>query len=278
MRTKSLLCLSLIVLLAGCASLPNQRLAAQLADAMRNQNDPDTVRAGAPAYLLLLDSLIAENPGDPPLLIAGADLYGAYAAALTEDGERRQRLTDRAWEYASRALCEPHPAVCETRAGPFPEFSATLDQLDRGDLPALYSFGTSWIGWIEARSDDWNALADLPKAEQVMRRVVTLDPAYRDGRAQLYLAALLSLRPPAMGGQPELAREHFERAIAYSEGRDLMAKVEYARRYARLTFDRQLHDRLLEEVLQSDPTEPGLTLSNVLAQREARILLAESYF
>ena len=59
-----------------------------------------------------------------------------------------------------------------------------------------------------------------------------------------------------------------------------MAKVEFARRYARLVFDRPLHDRLLNEVLQAPANVPGLTLSNTLAQRSARELLksADSYF
>ncbi|MCK5366558.1 MAG: hypothetical protein KAR22_26460, partial [Gammaproteobacteria bacterium] len=56
----------------------------------------------------------------------------------------------------------------------------------------------------------------------------------------------------------------------------LRAQVELAKRCARLTFDRQLHDRLLNEVLAADSEEPGLTLSNVLAQQEAKILLGAS--
>jgi hypothetical protein len=59
-----------------------------------------------------------------------------------------------------------------------------------------------------------------------------------------------------------------------------MAKVEYARRYARIIYDRPLHDKLLHEVLDADAVESGLTLSNVLAKRQAKELLgsAESYF
>jgi len=59
-----------------------------------------------------------------------------------------------------------------------------------------------------------------------------------------------------------------------------MAKVLYARHYARLVFDRPLHDRLLGEVMQADPYAPGLTLSNTLAQEEAQKLLgdADEYF
>ena len=41
---------------------------------------------------------------------------------------------------------------------------------------------------------------------------------------------------------------------------DEPVKVEFARTYARLVYDRELHDRLLEDVLAADPDVPGLTL------------------
>jgi hypothetical protein len=45
-------------------------------------------------------------------------------------------------------------------------------------------------------------------------------------------------------------------------------------------YERELHDRLLHEVLEADPEVPGSTLLNVLAQRQARMLLetADDYF
>ena len=73
-----------------------------------------------------------------------------------------------------------------------------------------------------------------------------------------------------------MAREHFERAIDLSGGRDLSIKVEYARRYARLVFDQELHDRLLTEVLDAPANAPLFTLFNVLAKQEAEALLASS--
>jgi hypothetical protein len=68
--------------------------------------------------------------------------------------------------------------------------------------------------------------------------------------------------------------------LELSGGRNLAAKVELARRYARMLYDRELHDRLLNEVLATDPTAEGLTLFNVTAQEEARALLAsaDDYF
>ena len=65
-----------------------------------------------------------------------------------------------------------------------------------------------------------------------------------------------------------------------SGGRHLLAETQFARQYARLMFDQALHDQLLQQVIAADPREPGLTLSNTLAQQQARILLdnASDYF
>ena len=70
------------------------------------------------------------------------------------------------------------------------------------------------------------------------------------------------------------------RAIDISDGTDLSAKVEYANGYARLLYERELHDQLLTEVLEADTNVPGSTLLNVLAQRQAEDLLksADDYF
>jgi hypothetical protein len=113
-----------------------------------------------------------------------------------------------------------------------------------------------------------------------MRRVVQLNESYQDGGAHLYLGVLATLLPPALGGKAEEGRKHFECAVALSRGKNLMAKVAYARHYARLIFDRPLHDQLLKEVLKSNPDVPGYRLMNTLAQQQARELLdtADDYF
>jgi len=64
--------------------------------------------------------------------------------------------------------------------------------------------------------------------------------------------------------------------IELTDGRDLSAKVEYARGYAKLLYERELHDRLLNEVMAADPMHDGFTLSNVLAKEQAAALLAEA--
>lgn len=264
------------VLITGCAGMVTQRLGGTLSSAILNQDDPETVRAGAPAYLLLIDGLIADSPDDRDMLLAGARLYGAYAAVFVDDKGRALHMAKKARDYARRGLCADYPQVCKVESAPYDQFVPSLHEVQAEGLDALYVYGTAWAGRIQADSSDWAAIADLPKVEAVMRRVVAMDAGYDNGRAQLYLAVLNTLVPPSVGGRPEVGRGYFEQAIAVSQGKDLMAKVEFARRYARMVFDRELHDRLLHEVVMAEPRVPGLILSNVLAQQEARKLLATS--
>ncbi|MFU8857023.1 MAG: TRAP transporter TatT component family protein [Deferrisomatales bacterium] len=270
-------------LLGACAGLVSSatgRLAGNLSAAILNQDDLETVRDGAPAYLLMVDGLIEGDPRSENLLLAGARLYGAYSAAFVDDPERVRRLAARARDYGHRALCLRRPELCAAAEGPFEAFAPRLRELEADDVPALYGFAAAWAGWVQANPEDWSAVAELPKIEAAMARVVELDEGHEAGGAHLYLGVLATLRPEALGGRPEKGREHFRRAVELSGGHNLMARVLFARHYARLVFDRELHDGLLEEVLAADPVAPGLTLSNVLAQQQARALLegADAYF
>ena len=272
-----------LLLLPGCSGVVTKvtnQLSNNLSNAIINNDDPETVEAGSASYLLLIDSLIEGDPQNENLLLAGSKLYGAYSAAFVKDPERLKRLAHKARDYIDRALCAHDERLCNLLERPYDEFTTAIKILKVDDVPLLFASGSTWAGWIKANSSDWTAIADLAKVKAVMERVVELDETYSHGEGHLYLGVFATLLPPAMGGKPEEGREHFERAIQLSAGRDLMAKVEYARRYARITYDRPLHDRLLQEVIDADPVAPGLTLSNVLAKRQARELLAsaDNYF
>ncbi len=251
-------------------------LANSLSRAILDQNDPRTVRDGAPAYLLLVDGLIQDDSDNVQLLIMGAKLYATYAGVFVDDPVRSKRLTTCARDYGTRALCKRRREFCAAVSQPYDNFLKHLQLLTVADNPALYTWAQALAGWIQAHSDDWNAVADLPKVEAAIRRVVELDESYDQGSPFLFLGVLSTLRPAAVGGKPEEGWVQFERAIELSGGRNLMAKVLFAKHYARLVFNQSLHDLLLKEVLASDPVASGYTLSNTIAQEEAKRLLATS--
>jgi len=269
---------------SGCASLIGQatsRLAEDLGRAVLNADDPATVRDGLPAYLLLLDGLLEGNPDNVGTLLAAAQLNAAYAGNFTgTDSARGQRLSARALAYAQRATCLEARTLCAALDGNPHDFAQVLAKLDDRHVGLMYVLAAAWAGQIQAHRDDWAAVADLPKVEALLQRVVAIDPAHAGGLPLVYLGVLNSLRPEAVGGRPAQGRAYFQQAIDLSAGRNLYAKTLMAEFHARLVFDRELHDRLLREVLAGDPRAPGFTLMNTLAQQRAKALLAsgQDYF
>ncbi|HHQ14262.1 MAG TPA: hypothetical protein ENK16_04495, partial [Chromatiales bacterium] len=193
---------------------------------------------------------------------------------------RAGKLTARARDYGRRALCAADAHACNVDEQGFEAYQQTISAVPDSAAEALYSYCVGTLAYIQAHSSDWVALADLPKAEAALNRLREIAPEERLGDVYKYLGILNTLRPPALGGKPGVGREHFERALQANGDRDLSIRIEYARGYARLVYDRELHDRLLNEVLAADVKQPGYTLFNVMAQQQAKALLesADDYF
>ena len=268
-----------ILLLSGCASLISSattRMADNITLAILNQNDLETVRLGAPAYLLMLDGLIEGDAENTDLLLAGAKLYSSYTSAFIEDEERAKRLAEKSLGYARTALCIEVVNLCQALPAKLTEFERLLDDTNINDLPTLYGFATAWASWIQVNADDWNALAELPKLTVLFEQCIKLDENYDNGGSHIYLGVLSTQLPPSLGGKPEKGRAHFERANEISAGKNLMINVLMAQHYARMVFDQELHDQLLQAVLTEPAEVPGLTLINTIAKLQASELLEES--
>ena len=265
-----------LAFLAGCVSYVGSLAADTLSSAILNQNDPVIIQAGLPAYLLIVDGFIVENPNSADTLSTGAKLFALYGSRFPTSEAHAANITRKARNYGQRAVCLIHEPACQWQGMGYEQFVLELEGIDKNQVEYLYAYAVSWLSHLEATSSDWSAVAELPWVQAAMERVLVLDEAHDNGGIHVYLGILYALRPPVLGGQPNLAQKHFERSIVLTDGSDLSAKVEYARRYARMMFDRELHDRLLTEVLQASVEVPGRTLFNVLAQQDAKELLESS--
>jgi hypothetical protein len=263
--------------LQGCSSLiANQtaNMADDLSTAIYNSNDVDSVGQAIPTFLLVMDSMVEGNPDSAQLLKTAAQLNDAYAGVFVPEPERQAKISQKSLDYAWRALCAQNKSTCEWSALDYAGFEQAVAGLGQKDLPYAYTLAVSWLNWIRTHSDNWNAIAELPRSEAILRQVVVLDDTYEDGMAHLYLGGIATLLPPALGGKPEQGRAHFERAIEISQGNNMMVKVVYAQQYARMLFDQELHHRLLTEVVTGDPNISGYVLINTVAQEQAAELLA----
>jgi len=259
----------------GCASLVITPMVGPVVKNLNRQADLELVCDGAPSYLLLLDSLLVSDPDNARLLLHGAQAYTAYASLMSECGrpERAPILAERAKEYGLRLL-GTHSGLGDASQVPLAGFSEALQAVDSGEVEKLFWSGYGWATWIGSSKGAPAAVADLPKVEQLMLRVLALDEGFYHGGAHLFLGIYYGSRPVMLGGKPEVSRDHFEKALALGERRFLPVLVAYAEYYGRQTFDRELYVRLLEEALAFDLAQaPNLTLPNVLAKRRARKLL-----
>ncbi len=268
--------------LNGCSYLLNsatEDFSANLKQTVMDHNDPATVADALPAYLLLMEASTASDSVNASQLLSTANLYGAYISLLSDDGVRKQRLSQKSLDLALRGACLHNDSWCGLQQKSFVDLEALIEDTDQDDADTLYSVASAWANWIQSHKSDWNAVAQLAQVKRIMQRVLILDDSYQQGNAHLYLAVMESLIPAALGGKPEQAKQHFERAIQLSPN-NLMSKVLYAKHYARMAFERDLHDNLLKTVLSAQVASPGLTLINTLAQQQAQALLdsANDYF
>lgn len=277
------LLLTLVLGISACGQLisnAKQEFADDLSATILSFDDPETIKKAVPAYLILISSMIKGDPENADLLESGAKLYGAYASGFTDSAESKKALAKRAFDYAGRSMCIRDQRFCDVKKLSYFEFEKLLASIEKPQAEHLFVFVSSWAGVIEANSSDWNAVAELPKVKAGIQCVIDTDETVSNGNAHLYMAVMETLLPPTLGGKPDLAKKHFDRAIELSHGSNLMAKVLYAEKYARMLFDRELHDELLQQVLDADVGPQDQILINTLAKQRAVELLssADDYF
>ncbi|MFT5008900.1 MAG: hypothetical protein ACI9PX_000947 [Reinekea sp.] len=273
---KKLILLATVLGLSACATT---RLPANLSSAILNSDDLVTVNDGLPAYLLMIDALSATYPKSESLHLTAASLNGSYAGVFVPDQqkERKKRMSEKALKHAAIAFCLYDKTACDLQSADPDGFAGRIARWNSvDDLPYLYALGTSWASYIQANTDDWLVIAQLGQAESLLKQVVSIEPEYEKGTALVYLGVMGSVLPPSLGGKPDIAQAYFEAALAAGKNENLIIHVYYAAEFARLMFDQELHDKLLQQALSLDPYVEGYTLQNVFAQQQARQLLESS--
>ena len=144
-----------------------------------------------------------------------------------------------------------------------------LDQMTVADIDATY--------WVYANLGKWSAtkgftyiVKNKSKLKAIADWVQTTDPSYFYGAGDRLLGTYYAKAPAAFGGDMELSLAHFDASLAISP-EYLGTKVLQAQYYATKAQDRELFQRLCDEVLAGDPEAipeiaPELRLEQVKAQ------------
>jgi tetratricopeptide (TPR) repeat protein len=284
---KKMLALGLVlplVLLVSCASLKTKIMLDNLKPIRQNMklainknSDLEMVKQAMPAGLIQLDGFIHMAPDNKELLVAGAESYSGYAFAFVEDEDpkRAGRLYQKARDYAFRALRQ-NEAFDAAFDKQLPDFEAAVATFEKEDVPALFHATNAWLKWIKANLEDPAVLMDLPKAEALMFKTLELDENFQYGTPHALVGAYYSARSKMLGGQPEKAKIHFERAFEISESKFLVFDLLYARYYAVQIQDAALFEKTLKRVINApENLFPEKNLANEIARRKAKTLLAQ---
>lgn len=276
---RTLLLLCIIPLLSSCSMLISNTLIEPTVENLQQQTDLELVCEGAPAYLLMIDSMIAGDPKSKDLLRIGSQAYTGYITAMAECNMPKERImtvAEKGRYYGTTLLSSFLPISPGTDEQ---VFQNRLDKLTTSHVPNLFWGTLAWLNWIQVQQGSPASLADLGLVEKIMARLLKLDEAFQAGSAHLFFGAYYATRPPMLGGDPEKSQSHFEKALTLSARNFLIIQTIYAETLARQQFNQQLHDKLLQEVLEFPIDKaPEYALSNQIAKRKARRLLDEEYF
>ncbi len=286
---RSLIFLLLFLLSLSSACFPSKKLTVgstamlleEVARSSYRQSDLRMIREGMPAYLMLMDGMVEAWPGNEQLLIAAAQTYSSFASIFVEDQDKEyaKLLFGKGKEYALKSL--EKRGLKDPSQSPFEDFEERLKGLGKRDVPYLFWGATCWANWIRLNLDSMEALAELPRVEWMMKRVLEIDEGFYYGGPHLFMGIWFSSRPRMAGGDLKKAQDHFLRALEFGKGKFLMAYIYYATYYARQALDKDLFVSTLQKVLETPADiSPDLTLLNTVAKKKAEGLLnrVEEYF
>jgi predicted anti-sigma-YlaC factor YlaD len=252
-----------------------------------SDDDPELVRDAAPFSLKTMEALIEEAPRHQGLLLAAAAGFTQYAYGFLQlDADyaegtdlhkaeelrtRAVKLYLRARDYGLRGLEVKRPGFRERLRT---DRESALRSLKKEQVPLLYWTGLAWAGAMALRKSDSSLTADQDLAEALMQRALVLDESYELGSIHDFFISYEAGRA-SVGGSRARAREHFERAVTLAGGRRAWPFLNFAESASVAAQDREEFERLIREALAVDPDrEKGQRLSNLLAQKRARWLLA----
>ena len=255
-----------------------------------SDDDPELVKAAVPFSLKLMESLLSESPRHEGLLLAAASGFTQYAYAFVqEDADemedkdlavaeemrgRARRLYLRARNYGLRGLEVRHKDFEKAlRADPKQAVRVATVK----DVPLLYWTAVSWAGAVSLSKDNPDLIADMPIVEAMMDRALALDEAFDDGAIHSYLITYEMSRPGGTGDPAARSRQHFERALALTKGRQAGPMVSFAEAVCVQKQDLKQFESLLQQALAINPdAKPESRLVNLVMQRRAKWLLSRT--
>ncbi len=269
-----------LLLFSGCIQgIAVSTVGSMVADgftAITGESDLDFAEKALPGNIKLLEVMLQNDPDNTELLVLTSQGYSSYALAYLEDS-----LQDRAREFYVRGrdfglrILRQDKELARALDGTVDDLKAVLEKRDKDLVPGVFWAAFGWGNYVYLSQDNPDAIADLPRAEALMEFVVRHDSSYYYGGANIFLGTSLGSRPRILGGNTDLARKHFEKALRINGGKFLMTYVYMARSVAAQTLDEELFDTCLRSVEEASlEILPDFRFANAIAKKKAQRLQA----
>lgn len=273
--------LVLLMLLLNACSISQMTVRASMPmveggiTALYREDDLQLAQGAFAPNIELMEGMLVNDPENRALRQYAAQAYYGYAYGFVEDADnqRAAKLYRRGLAHGLRAL---RLAGLKTSASEstLEDFAASVQQLDKDAVPALFWSASCWAKWIDMNRDDVTAIGELPKAVALMERVLVLDENYFLAGPHIFMGVYHGGRSPMLGGNFELAVQHFDKARAFNENKLLMVNVMQAQYLERQRYDQATFHQLLTAVMDAaEDLYPEQALANAIAKAKARILL-----
>ena len=178
--------------------------------------------------------------------------------------------------YALKVLAKSNKLFKNARTVDMEAFEKALRRLKKKEVEPLFWAAYSIGRGISLQKDDPMQVIDLARVELMMKRVLELDETFYFGSAHLFYAVYYGDRSPAIGGDPEKAKEHIDHVNEINDGKFLMSYFYLARYYAYPKQDVELYKKSLQEIIDA-PSDlyPGQEAATSLAKSRAKRWLSQ---
>ena len=280
--TRAVSILLLTLLLGGCGL--------SKLSSIQKEGDLEVVETTLEKNLKTLERLT--KLGNKSLIVKTSRAFSSYSGFLEDrmeeaeiagDFETADEMRNKAIEhyarsemYAFKALSKSDKTFKNARTVDPDTFEKAVQKVKKKDVEPLFWAAYSVGRGISLQKHDPMQVIDLDRVELMMKRVLELDEYFYFGSAHLFYAVYWGDRSPAIGGDPDKAKEHIDRVDEINEGKFLMSKFYLAKYYAYPKQDVELFKNALQEVIDApDNIYPDEDAATSLAKARSQRLLSQ---